>query len=53
MNFVEIIFSFYCCKRILRWQKNFRFFLENLLEYNFLNIAVNVKFFSDLKFEYY
>ena len=28
-------------------------FLENLLEYHFLNIIVNVNFFSELKFEYY
>ena len=28
-------------------------FLENLFEYYFLNINVNVNFFSDLKFEYY
>ena len=33
--------------------KNIRGFLENLFEYYFLNIIVNVKFFSDLKFEYY
>ena len=33
--------------------KNIRGFLENLSEYYFLNIIVNVNFFSDLKFEYY
>ena len=33
--------------------KNVRGFLENLFEYYFLNIIVNVNFFSDLKFEYY
>ena len=33
--------------------KNIRDFLENLFEYYFLNITVNVNFFSDLKFEYY
>ena len=33
--------------------KNIRGFLENLFEYYFLNIIVNVKFFSDLKFECY
>ena len=33
--------------------KNIRGFSENLLEYYFLNIIVNVNFFSDLKFEYY
>ena len=32
--------------------KNVRGFLENLTDY-FLNIIVNVNFFSDLKFEYY
>ena len=32
--------------------KNIRGFLENLNDY-FLNIIVNVDFFSDLKFEYY
>ena len=33
--------------------KNIRGFLENLFEYYFLNIIVNVNVFSDLKFEYY
>ena len=33
--------------------KNIRSFLENLFEYYFLNIIVNVNFFGDLKFEYY
>ena len=33
--------------------KNFRGSFENLFEYHFLNIIVNVNFFSDLKFEYY
>ena len=33
--------------------KNIRGFLENLFEYYFLNIIVNVNFFIDLKFEYY
>ena len=33
--------------------KNIRGFLENLFEYYFLNIIVNVNFFSDLKLEYY
>ena len=32
--------------------KNITDFLENLLEYDFLNIFVNVNFFSVLKFEY-
>ena len=33
--------------------KNIRDFLENLFEYYFLSIILNVNFFSDLKFEYY
>ena len=33
--------------------KNIRGFLENLFEYYFLNIIVNVNFCSDLKFECY
>ena len=33
--------------------KNIRGFLENLFEYYFLNVIVNVNFFSDLKFEYH
>ena len=33
--------------------KIIRGFLKNLFEYYFLNIIVNVNFFSDLKFEYY
>ena len=33
--------------------KNIRGFLETLFEDYFLNIIVNVNFFSDLKFEYY
>ena len=33
--------------------KNVRSFLEALFEYYFVNIIVNVNFFSDLKFEYY
>ena len=49
MNFGE--FLFYCCKRILIWQKIVGF-LETLFEYYFLNIIVNVNFFSGLKFEY-
>ena len=32
--------------------KNIRGFLESLTD-NLLNIIVNVKFFGDLKFEYY
>ena len=33
--------------------KNIKGFLENLFEYYFLNIIVNINFFSNLKFEYY
>ena len=33
--------------------KNIGGFLENLFEYYFLDIIVNVNAFSDLKFEYY
>ena len=33
--------------------KNIRGFLENLFKCYFLNIIVNVNFFSDLKFEYH
>ena len=33
--------------------KNIRGFLKNLFEYYFLNVITNVKYFSDLKFEYY
>ena len=33
--------------------KNIRGFLKNLFEYYFLNINVDINFFSDLKFEYY
>ena len=33
--------------------KNIIGFLENLFEYCFSNIIVNVNFFSDVKFEYY
>ena len=32
--------------------KTLRGFLENLFEYCFLNIIVNVNFLSDLKFKY-
>ena len=34
-------------------QKNIGDFLENLFEFYFFNIIVNVNFFSNLKFEYY
>ena len=49
INFFEIIF-------ILLLQKNFDMvkniigFLENLFEYYFVNIIVNMNFFSDFKF---
>ena len=33
--------------------KHIRGFLKNLFEYYFLNIIVDVNFFSDFKFEYY
>ena len=33
--------------------KSIRGLLENLFEYYFLNVIVNINFFSDLKFEYY
>ena len=33
--------------------KNIRGILENLVEYYFLIIIVNLNLFSDLKFEYY
>ena len=33
--------------------KKIRAILENLFEYYFLNISVNINFFSDLKFKHY
>ena len=33
--------------------KNIRGFMENLFEFFFLNITLNVDFINDLKFEYY
>ena len=33
--------------------KNVKGFFENSFEYYFLNIIVNVNFFSESKFEYY
>ena len=41
------LFVLYCCKGILIWQKNIKYFLNNFFEYYFLNIIVN------LWFEYY
>ena len=52
MNFLEIIFLLLLQKNF-DMAKNIRGFLENLFEYYFLNIIMNVNFFSDLKFEYY
>ena len=37
----------------LWYGKNIKGFLENLFEYYFLSIIVNVNFISDLKFKYY
>ena len=51
MNFLEI--SFYCCKRILTWQKILEVFGRLYLNFFSSNIIVNVNFFSDLKLEYY
>ena len=54
MNFLEIISNFYFIVVKEFWcGKNIRGFLENFFEYYFLNIIVNVNFFSDLKFECY
>ena len=53
INFFEIIFFYCCCERTLIWRKNIKGFLDDLFEYYFFNIAVNVHFFIDLKFEYY
>ena len=52
MNFLETIFSLLLWKNFAM-AKNVRSFLENLFEYYFWNIIVNVNFFSDLKFQYY
>ena len=52
MNFREITFLL-LLQKSFDMAKNIRGFLENLFEYYFLNIVVNVNFFSDLKFEYY
>ena len=52
MNFIEITFVL-LLQKSFDMAKNIRGFLENLFEYYFLNIVVNVNFFSDLKFEYY
>ena len=47
------IFYFIIVKEFWYRKKNIRGFMENLFEYYFFNIIVNVNFFSDLKFEYY
>ena len=52
MNFLAVIFIL-LLQNNFDAAKNIRGFLENLFEYYFLNIIVNVNFFSDLKFEYY
>ena len=52
MNYLEIIFILLLQKNF-DMAKNIRGFLENLLEYYFLNIIMNVNFNSDLKCEYY
>ena len=52
INFIEIIFILLLYKK-LDMAKNVVGFLENLFKYHFLNTILNVKFFSDLKFEYY
>ena len=54
MNFLEIIFIL-LLQKSFDMAKNIRGFLKNifLFEYYFLNIIVNVNFFSDFKFEYY
>ena len=49
-----IFLKFYFIVVIKFWYGNKnKDFLETLFEYYFLNIIVNVNFFSDLKFEYY
>ena len=52
INFLEMIFIL-LLKNNFDMAKNIRGFLENLLEYYFFNITVNVNVFSDLKYEYY
>ena len=52
MNFFEKDFTLFL-KNNFEIAKNIRGFLENLFEYFFLNIIVDLTFFSDLKFEYY
>ena len=52
MNFLEIILILLLEKNF-DMAKNTRGLLKNLFEYYFLNITVNVNFFSHLKIEYY
>ena len=52
ISFLEMIFIL-LLKNNFDMAKNIRGFLENLLEYYFFKIIVNVNVFSDLKFEYY
>ena len=52
MNFFEMIFTLLLWKNFYM-AKSIRGLLENLFEYYFLNVIVNVNFFSDLKFGYY
>ena len=52
MNFLEIIFLLLLSKNFDA-AKNIRDIFENLFEYYFFDIIVNVDFFSDLAFEYY
>ena len=52
MNFFEKDFTLFL-KNNFEIAKNIRGFLENLFEYHFLNIIVDINLFSDLKFEYY
>ena len=52
MNFVEIIYLL-LLQNSFDMAKTIRGFLENVFEYYFLIIIMNVNFFIDLKFEYY
>ena len=52
MSFLEVILILLLLNNF-DMAKNIRCFLENLFEYYFLNIIVNIISFSYLKFEYY
>ena len=52
MNFLKLIFILLMSKNF-DMAKNIKGFLENLFEYYFFNISVNVNFFIDLNFKYY